>query len=165
MKRAVPEDTPDDRIEEMYACLLDYYGSHCMIKTRPYPGIPELLHELRQLGYKTAVISNKADAAVRELAEKMFAGCFDYAIGATEGIKLKPDRAMIDIALEKLSICPDEAVYVGDSQVDIQTAENAQMDCISVTWGFRDRNVLIERGASVLADTPEQILEIIKGMG
>lgn len=161
VERAVPVDTPAEIVAKMYGCLVPYYKDHCMIKTKPYPGIPELLLILKEKGIRTAVISNKADAAVRELTEHMFNGCFDQALGASDGVKLKPDRAMIDIVLGKLSVDADDAIYVGDSEVDIETAQNAHMDCISVTWGFRSRAELLKKGAGMLADEPDQILRYI----
>ncbi len=161
VERAVPGCTPPDMIDDMYGCLMTHYKDNCRIKTKPYTGIPELLRILKEKGIRTAVISNKADAAVRDLVTNMFDGCFDQALGASEGVKLKPDREMIDIVLEKLSVKAEDAIYVGDSEVDIETAKNAQMDCISVTWGFRNRRELLESGAKMLADDPVQILRYI----
>lgn len=149
------------QLQEMYRCFRDYYRDHCNIKTGPYEGITELLKELRGNGIKTAVISNKADEAVKELCDSVFKDCFDYYLGAVDGVKLKPDRDMVDMALDHLGITSKEAVYVGDSQVDLQTAANADMDCISVTWGFRSREFLVENGARVLVDKPSEIYELV----
>jgi len=162
IERAVPEDTSAEQTEEMYNCLLEYYGRNCRIKTRPYPGITEMLQAIKMRGIRTAVISNKADSAVKTLAQDLFEGCFDFALGATDEIPLKPDRAMIDIVLGQLSLKTEEAIYVGDSQVDIETARNAGMECISVTWGFRTRADLIEAGAKVLAESPKEILKYVE---
>ena len=151
----------DVSIREMYECFRSYYKDHCKIKTGPYPGITELLKKLRESGVKTAVISNKADEAVKELCDSVFADCFDFYMGAMDGIRLKPDRDMVDIALKRLGVSGDEAVYVGDSQVDLQTARNAEMDCISVTWGFRNREFLIENGALILVDEPSEIFKLV----
>ena len=152
----------ETQLQEMYQCFRDYYRNHCNIKTGPYEGITELLKKLRERGIRTAVISNKADEAVKELCDSVFKDCFDYYLGAVDGIKLKPDRDMVDMALDRLGIMPEEAVYVGDSQVDLQTAANADMDCISVTWGFRSREFLIENGARVLVDKPSEIYEFVR---
>lgn len=149
------------QLQEMYRCFRDYYRDHCNIKTGPYEGITELLKKLRENGIKTAVISNKADEAVKELCDSVFIDCFDYYLGAVDGVKLKPDRDMVDMALDHLGITSKEAVYVGDSQVDLQTAANADMDCISVTWGFRSREFLVENGARVLVDEPSEIYELV----
>lgn len=157
LERAVSADTPRARIGELYRAFLDYYLTHCRVKTRPYPGIPALLAALRDRGLRLAVVSNKADPATQALIRDFFGPCFDFVLGATEGRELKPDRAMVDAALRALSIQSEEAVYVGDSQVDIRTAENAGMPCVSVTWGFRSRETLLEAGAAILADTPEDV--------
>ncbi len=164
VKRAVPAGTPQELAEEMYQCYIRYYKDHCMIKTKPYEGITDMLKSLRGSGIRTAVLSNKADSAVQELTQSMFSGCFDLAMGAKDGIELKPARAMMDIALKELSVTAADAVYVGDSDVDIQFARNSEMDCVSVTWGFRSRSLLIESGASVLADSPAELLECITRM-
>ena len=158
MSRSAPQGTASEKVEEMFRLLVTYYQSHCQIKTRPYAGIPELLKNLRAQGFLTAVISNKADEAVQDLVRQMFPGCFDFALGGSDGVKLKPDRAMVDIALKKLLVDASEAFYVGDSEVDLDTARNAEMDCISVTWGFRTRDVLIANGARMLADTPMEVM-------
>ena len=163
LERAVSVDTPKEQIGQMYQQFLAYYQAHCMVKTKPYAGIPALLATLKGQGLQMAVISNKADAATQELILHCFGNSFDYVLGATQERKLKPDRAMIDDALNALSIVPSEAIYVGDSQVDIETARNAEIPCISVTWGFRSREQLIESGASMLADTPEDVVKIILG--
>ena len=161
LERAVSKHTSNEQIDQMYRKFLAYYQAHCRIKTRPYQGIPELLAELRKKGFRLAVISNKVDTATRELILYLFGHCFDFVLGATEGRKLKPDRAMLDAAMRGLSVDPSEAIYVGDSQVDIESARNAGIPCISVTWGFRSRDSLIEGGASMLADTPDDVLRFI----
>ena len=162
VERAVPAGTDSARIDEMFRALVAYYRAHCAVKTRPYEGIPALLSSLRHAGIQTAVISNKADNSVQALAEEMFENAFDFALGQTEGVPLKPDAAMVNLALEKLACKADEAVYVGDSEVDIETARNAKMPCISVTWGFRTKDVLLKNGAEHFADRPEEILRIIR---
>ncbi len=160
-ERAVPAGTKPGTIEKVYCDLLAYYQAHCMDSTKPYPGIPELLRELRSRGCRTAVISNKADAAVRELDARFFAGCFDGELGARDGVRLKPDREMADIVLAQLGVPAAEAVYVGDSEVDLALAANAGLDCVAVTWGFRERSVLENHGAERLADSPEELLRIL----
>ena len=165
LERAVSADTPREQIGEMYRGFLAWYQTHCRVKTRPYPGIAALVDELRSQGYQLAVISNKADPATQELISHFFGDRFDFVLGATEGRKLKPDPAMIEAALDALSITAGEAIYVGDSQVDVQTAANAGMPCIRVTWGFRNRETLIQAGASALADTPEDLLRRILSRG
>lgn len=157
LERAVSEDTPREETQEMYRQFLQYYRAHCQDKTRPYPGIPALLEGLDRQGFRLAVLSNKADAMTQALIARFFPGRFAFVLGATEGRRLKPDRAMVDAALDALSLSPRQAVYVGDSQVDVQTARNAGMACVSVTWGFRSRQALLEAGACLLADRPEEV--------
>ena len=162
IERAVPEGTEEKVIEEVYDFFNPYYRKHCEIKTRPYDGIVDLLHELRAQGYKTAVISNKESGAVIKLVDTVFPDCFDDCLGDTPGIKLKPERDMVAITLDNLGVNVSEAVYVGDSDVDILTARNSDMKCISVTWGFRSRDFLIESSAEILVDKPADILELIQ---
>ena len=161
LERAVLPDTPKEQIGEMYRQFLAYYQTHCRIKTKPYAGIPELVDALKHRGFQLGVISNKADPATQELISHFFGDRFDFVLGATESRKLKPDPAMVAAAVKALSLVPGEAIYVGDSQVDIETARNAGMPCVSVTWGFRSRKTLLEAGASALADTPEEVLRRI----
>lgn len=158
IERAVPPNTSNEDIERVYEFFTEYYKDHCQIKTKPYNGIKELIMNLRNRGILTAVISNKNNEAVKDLCHLMFADCFDYCLGDTPGIKLKPHREMVDITLEALKISSKDAVYIGDSDVDLMTAKNSNMKCISVTWGFRNRDFLISRGAEILVDTPEAIL-------
>lgn len=163
LERAVSPDTSKEQIGEMYRQFLAWYQTHCSVKTKPYQGIPELVAELKRRGFRLAVISNKADPATQELIAHFFGGRFDYVLGATESRGLKPDPAMLEAALDALSLEAGEAVYVGDSEVDIETAGNAGLPCISVTWGFRSGEVLTEAGATLLADTPEELLCQILG--
>lgn len=161
-RRAVPEGTSDELVQKVYEELVSYYRSHSEVKTGPYEGIVETIKRIHEAGIKTAVVSNKADFAVQSLVEKYFAGCFDEAMGETKGYALKPAPDMVEEILNRLGVSKEEAVYVGDSNVDLQTAENSDMDCIAVSWGFRGREKLEEYGAKVIVDTPAQIEEILK---
>lgn len=161
IERAVPENSSDDVIDRVYGEFIKYYGEHCSDKTKAYDGIEKLIENLRKSGCHTAVVSNKADYAVQELCRKYFNGCFDYAVGEREGISRKPSPDSVNEVLEKLSISRKNAVYIGDSDVDIMTAANADMDCISVSWGFRDCEFLKKHGASLIVDSPDEIQKII----
>ena len=161
VERAAPCQTDSGLIEEMYCAMLSYYREHCQVKTKPYEGIPELLKELKVLGIRTAVVSNKADAAVQTLSKQYFDGLFDVSSGAKDGMKLKPDREMCDSVLSLLKVNAKDAFYVGDSEVDIETAKNAGMDCISVSWGFRSREALSSSGARLVADKPGDVLKYV----
>lgn len=163
MERAVPEGTPVEEIDRVHETFTAHYKVHCADKTRPYDGIMELLQNLKKDGCKLAVVSNKADYGVQELCKQYFDGVFDFAVGEREGIRKKPAPDSVNEVLKTLECSRDRAVYIGDSDVDIQTAANAQMDHIIVEWGFRDVPFLIAKGAKVLVEKPEEILEIVEG--
>ena len=163
MERAVPEGTPVEEIDRVHETFTAHYKVHCADKTTPYDGIMELLQNLKKDGCKLAVVSNKADYGVQELCKQYFDGVFDFAVGEREGIRKKPAPDSVNEVLKTLGCSRDRAVYIGDSDVDIQTAANAQMDHIIVEWGFRDVPFLIAKGAKVLVEKPEEILEIVEG--
>ena len=134
-----------------------YYDKHCCIKTAPYGGIVELMERLKAAGVKQAVISNKPDSAVRPLAEKFFGSLLEFAVGESEKVKKKPDPSGIISAAERLGLKVSDCVYVGDSEVDVQTAKNAGLDCVAVSWGFRDRAELEAAGAQMIADSVDEL--------
>ena len=158
-------DVEKDVLDKALATFKSYYGAHCEDKTKPYEGIMELLSVLKEKGIRTAVVSNKADFAVKKLAKGYFEGMLEYAVGENEeaGIRKKPAPDSLLSVMESMGVGTDSTVYIGDSEVDIQTAKNAGVDCISVTWGFKDRAFLIENGATLFADTPKEILSLIEG--
>lgn len=160
MERSVPAGTSPQDTATALTVFKSYYGPHSKDNTAPYPGIPEALKALREAGCKLAVVSNKFDAAVKDLARDYFPGLMDLAAGENEanGVPKKPDPTMVLQTLKALGVSPERAVYVGDSDVDLQTAKNAGLPCISVTWGFRDRDFLLTQGASVLIDHPRELL-------
>ena len=160
MLQAVPGADANPLFEKTFADFKAYYGAHCKENTAPYPGVPELLTELKRRGIKAAIVSNKIDFAVKELDREYFAGMTGAAIGEMEGVARKPAPDTVNKAMAELGVMAEECIYVGDSDVDIMTARNAGMPCISVTWGFRDREFLAEHGASLYVDTPEQVLEL-----
>ncbi len=141
-----------------------YYGEQCQDNTKPYEGIIELLKVLKTKGIRTAVVSNKADFAVKKLAKGYFEGLLEYAVGENEemGIRKKPAPDSLLAVMQSMGAGTDSTVYIGDSEVDIQTAKNAGVDCISVTWGFKDKEFLLESGATALVDKPEEILSLIE---
>lgn len=158
---ALPEGTPDETVVSVLKDYQLYYGSHSDIKTGPYPGIVEMLTDLKQLGIKTAILSNKPDSPTKALSTRYFNGLIDYAAGETAEIPRKPAPDGVFIILEKLGISVEDAVFIGDSEVDIATAKNAGMSCISVEWGFRDPDVLIASGADISAKTAKQLADCI----
>lgn len=161
IERGVPAGMDEERIDEVHRYFMEHYKKHCMDKTRPYEGIPDLLCRLRREGCRMAVVSNKADSAVKILADKYFNGLFDIAVGERPGILKKPSPDSVNDILSQLGIERHRSVYIGDSEVDIATARNACMDGIIVEWGFREAEFLREQGASVLVRTPEQLLRLI----
>ncbi|MDY5703887.1 MAG: HAD family hydrolase [Lachnospiraceae bacterium] len=159
--RAVPEGTSDETIDAMFADFLPYYNAHCREETKAYDGIVDLLTELKKRGYHIAVVSNKADTAVGILAEDYFPGLFEITVGERPGVKRKPAPDSVNEVLRILGIESKDAIYVGDSDVDMDTAKNANMDAIGVDWGFRGEEFLRNHGASTIVYKPEEILDLV----
>ena len=162
LELAVPEGTPEEVIDEMLPVFKEHYEVHCLDKTGPYKGILELMQSLKERGYKMAIVSNKIDSAVKELNERFFSKYVQVAIGEKDGIRRKPAPDTVIQALKELGSTQEDAVYVGDSEVDFHTAQNSELPCISVLWGFRDKDILIDIGATVFADKPSDVLEILE---
>ena len=165
IERAVPAGTEASVQEKVLKAFLEYYQVHCNDFTHAYEGIPELMAWLKAQGYLIAVASNKADPAVRKLCDIYFDGLVDFAVGDLPGQEQKPAPDMVNRVLATLQIDKEEAVYIGDSEVDIATAGNAGLDCIVVTWGFRDRDLLEKNGGRIFADTTEQVKDILMDAG
>ncbi len=161
IEQAVPAGTGKSQIEAVLEYYVNYYQTHCLIKTMPYEGITDLMRRLKSAGIRQVIVSNKPDAAANEIAERFFSGLAEFVIGEREGLRRKPWPDMVEEAVERLGLSKDECVYIGDSEVDCETAENAGMSCISVLWGFRDRMTLEEAGASVFAETPAELGDLI----
>ena len=161
IERAVPPGLPVAEIDKVHETFSGYYQLHCADKTRPYEGILPLLQRLRAAGCLTAVVSNKADAAVQPLCRHYYEGLFDFAVGERADIRCKPAPDAVYEVLRRLGVDGADAVYIGDSEVDIRTAENAGLDSIIVTWGFRDREFLESQGGRRFVDRPEEIDEIL----
>ena len=159
MERAIPEGSANPRFEETFATFRQYYMEHSLDQTRPYEGIPEMIHALKQRGCRLAVVSNKFFAATQELIRHFFPE-IAVAIGEheAEGIRKKPAPDTVFEALRQLGVGKEKAVYVGDSDVDLQTARNSGLPCISVLWGFRDRDFLLAHGATTFISHPEDLL-------
>ena len=168
MERAVPDGARNPQFEAAFATFRQHYMQHSLDTTRPYDGIPELIHELKNRGCQMAVVSNKMMAATQELVHHFFPD-IPVAIGEHEaaGIRKKPAPDTVFEALRQLGIIhhpssiihqPSDIVYVGDSEVDIKTARNSGLPCISVLWGFRNRDFLLAHGATTFAERPADIL-------
>lgn len=161
LRLCAPDGISEEKLAELHKYFAPYYEEHRIDNTRPYDGVTELLRALRQHGIKTAVVSNKSDISVKPLAEQYFPGLFDMALGLSEGRAKKPAPDMVDIIIGELGVDKKHTVYIGDSEVDIMTAQNAEIDCISVTWGFRERQRLESLGAKTIADSCEEVLSLI----
>lgn len=161
IERAVMPETSAEQIDVIHKDFMKHYEIHCADFTSPYDGINDLIKELRNRGYKTAVVSNKADGAVQDLCVQYFPGLFDLAIGERPEIAKKPAPDMVNLALDKLNVSKEKSVYIGDSDVDVATARNSKLDMIAVDWGFRTREFLIEQGAETIVSKPEEILELV----
>ncbi len=157
IERAVPDGTARAMEEKTLLIFKEHYALHCEDKTKPYDGILPLLDLLQKNGIKIAVVSNKIDSAVSELCKKYFGNRIFLAVGDRVGIKRKPDPDSVFEVLQKLGASIEEAVYIGDSEVDVQTAKNAGISFIGVTWGFRDKQILAENGAILFAETPQEL--------
>lgn len=160
MERAVPDGTDNPLFDEAFATFRQHYMEHSLDTTRPYEGVPEMLAALKAKGCHLAVVSNKMMAATQELCRHFFPETIEVAIGENEaeGIRKKPAPDTVIAALRQLGVGEKGAVYVGDSDVDIATARNSNLPCISVLWGFRDRDFLLQHGASTLISAPKELL-------
>lgn len=163
IERAVPEETSDEERKKILLTFRKFYGEHCQDKTSPYQGIVEVLSDLKKKGVKVAVVSNKADFAVQELIPFYFGDLIPVAKGENEqaGIRKKPAPDMVDAVLQEIGCDKEQAVYVGDSDVDLMTAKNAGIPCIGVSWGFRGRDFLEKNGADMIADEPKELLKFV----
>lgn len=155
--RSVGENGNEEVVDQVEATFKPYYGEHCKDKTKPYEGIIELINEIKKQGMKAAVVSNKGNYAVQILVKDYFGDIFDFALGERSDIKRKPAPDMVYECLRVLGIDKANAVYIGDSEPDIQTAQNALMDCISVDYGFRSKETLIAAGATVICESVEEL--------
>ena len=158
MERAIPNGINNPKFQETYAKFREHYMEHNLDTTCPYEGIPELLRELKRRGKKLAIVSNKFYAATQELAKHFFPDTIEVAIGERDSIRKKPAPDTVLEALKQLGASKDNAVYIGDSDVDIMTAKNCDLPCISVLWGFRDKDYLIKHGGTIFVDKPSEIL-------
>lgn len=150
-------------VERVRSAFARVYAGHCNDSTRPYPGIPGLLESLSEAGLHRAVVSNKMDPEVRRLADLHFPGLLDVSVGEQPGVRRKPAPDAVLRVMELLGVGADEVAYVGDSEIDLLTAENAGLDCIAVTWGFRTRAFLESHGAAPIADDANELAALILG--
>ncbi|NLL94092.1 MAG: HAD family hydrolase [Clostridiales bacterium] len=163
MGRLVMSSLPEGTSEEIFNIVLGdfkkYYEIHSNDNTKLYEGIDKLLDILKKLNYNLAIVSNKVQSAVSTLRTRYFDTTISVAFGEQVGIKRKPAPDMVFMAMKEFNASPDETLYVGDSEVDIQTAINAGIDCVSVDWGFRSADELMEAGATIIIEEPLALLE------
>lgn len=157
--------TPDGencpRFKEVCDAFVAHYDKHSSDFTAPYAGIMETLHAVKEAGATLGIVSNKLDWAVKQLGNLHFPGMMAVCVGEREGVRRKPAPDVVLAALEELGVAKEDAVYIGDSEIDVQTAINVGMDCIAVTWGFRSRQQLLDAGATVLADTTDELKALL----
>lgn len=158
---ACPADTSDEVQRRALASFNAYYLAHDHDHTAPYPGIPRLLEDLRAAGVRCAVVSNKGDAAVRDLMAHFFPGTFEAVAGEREGVRRKPAPDTVASVMDQLQVTAAETVYVGDSEVDVATAANAGCACIAVSWGYRDLDCLRDAGAQTIASTTAELADLL----
>ncbi|MFR7988981.1 MAG: HAD family hydrolase [Anaerovoracaceae bacterium] len=157
----IPEDVGRSRSEEIFEGFLAYYEEHCADKSAPYPGVLTMLSKLKQAGIKLAVQSNKRDLPLQKLCRLHLKPYIDIALGERENLRLKPSADGAEYILGQMNIPAEKTVYIGDSEVDIQTAKNAGLACISVDWGFRSHDSLIQSGAKLIVSSPEELCRIL----
>ena len=151
------------QVQEVCDAFVAHYDKHSSDFTAPYPGILDTLTALKKAGCTLGIVSNKLDWAVKQLGEIHFPGMMAVCVGEREGVRRKPAPDVILAALEELGICKEDAVYIGDSEIDVQTARNVGMDCIAVTWGFRTRQQLLDAGATTLVSSTDALLHLLLG--
>ena len=157
IERCMPAGAEDPRYPAALEFYRAYYDAHAQIKTGPYPGIPELLQRLQQAGFRMAIVSNKADPAVQLIRTLYFDGIIDVAVGESPACSKKPAPDMVLAALQRLGSTADDAIYLGDSEVDLQTARNSGLPCATVGWGFRTEAELRAAGAQTIYHSPEAL--------
>ena len=161
VRRSLPAGYTEETAASVLSDFKTTYAAICKDNTKPYEGILPLLSTLRERGIRTAVVSNKFDAATKALCAEYFGELVEVAVGERADIRKKPAPDTVLEALTTLGVTADGAVYIGDSEVDIETAKNCGMDCISVTWGFKNRDFLLANSAKTLAHTPDELLGLL----
>lgn len=161
IERSVPKNCSEEMLKKCFEDFCIFYEKHKADKTKPYSGIVYMLSELKKAGFKTAVVTNKADFAAQALCKDIFGDLITVTVGANENIRHKPYPDSTVKALQSLGSKPQDAYFVGDSDVDVQTAQNAGIDFIGVLWGFRDKSVLESAGATVFAENARELTRLL----
>lgn len=162
VERSLPEEhRTDSEIDEAFNIFMTYYSEHSLDKTKPYDGIEQLLHDLRQKGIKIGVVTNKAHSAAVKILDELLPDCFDCIYGQHEGVPTKPDPTSTLTVMSKLGTTPEHCIFAGDSSVDVQTACNSGAYAVGVLWGFRTKEELLENGAKTIIATPDELLALL----
>lgn len=161
MRLSVPDYCTEEEVDLCLSEFKEHYQQNMRNKTRPYNGIMELLLDLQRYNYKLAIVSNKFDSAVKDLSNEFFGKLIPVAIGESATIKRKPAPDSVFQAISELGSDIHKTIFIGDSETDVQTASNAGIPCVGVTWGFRNREVLNKAGAKYIIDTPKELLTYI----
>ena len=161
VRLSVPDGEQNPQFQAVFDEFRNWYLLHCEDHTFPYEGIQNVLHELKSAGYRMAIVSNKLQEGIDELHRRWFSDTIDVAIGERPGIARKPAPDMVRLAMSELGASVGDSVYIGDSDVDLATARNSGLQCISVLWGFRTREELLQVGADCFAESPQDIKSII----
>ena len=161
MERAVPENIDAETFEICFKDFCDYYKFHMEDKTAPYDGINDMLTNIKKAGFKTAIVTNKADFAAQDLCKRMFGENIDFVVGSSDDRPNKPAPDGVFYALEKLDSKIENTVFVGDADTDILTAKNANLPSIGVLWGFRDREVIEEAGAEYIVESVNDLENLL----
>lgn len=161
LRQAVPDNISEEDFQLCFECFKDHYSKHCCDKTRPYDGVIEMLKILKAKGVKVGIVSNKYQSAADETCKHYFDGLYDMVLGESDVCRRKPSPDGINIMCEKFGVEKNEAIFFGDSEVDIKTGDNAGVYCVSVLWGYRDRDFLSRNGAKLFVSNPLDITNII----
>ena len=161
LRQAVPDNISEEDFQLCFECFKDHYSKHCCDKTRPYDGVIEMLKILKDKGVKVGIVSNKYQSAADETCKHYFDGLYDMVLGESDVCRRKPSPDGINIMCEKFGVEKNEAIFFGDSEVDIKTGDNAGVYCVSVLWGYRDRDFLSRNGAKLFVSNPLDITNII----
>ena len=162
IEQALPDGTDKEIFDKTLALFESHYQTNMRNKTAPYDGVMQMLDKLSTEGYKLAVVSNKPDVFTQELVGELFGKYIPLAIGRSETIARKPAPDMLELAIKQLGSDPDSTVYVGDSEVDVETSINAGVDCVGCLWGFRDRETLESAGAEYIVSSTDELVNLIK---
>ena len=161
LRKSLPSSISEKDFELCFACFKEHYSKHCCELTHPYDGITDVLKALKDKGLKVGIVSNKFQSAAEDVCEHYFRGLYDSVMGESEICRRKPAPDGINILCDIYNVNKDDCIFFGDSEVDVKTAENAGVFCVSVLWGFRDESFLAMNGAKLFINNPKEILDMI----